>query len=75
MRWELDLSWIGWSYYNEFRIYQADGSVIGPTKAARHYTDMLSVRTGLKWHKSPRRTLHAGFGLSFSTRYRLGAKR
>lgn len=60
--WEIDLDWIGWSYYNELRIYQADGSIISPAKAARHYTDTLSVRTGLKWHKTPRLTLHAGFG-------------
>lgn len=60
--WETDLDWIGWSYYDELRIYQSDGSVISPAKAARHYSDTLSVRTGLKWQKSPRLTLHAGFG-------------
>lgn len=60
--WETDLDWIGWSYYDELRIYQANGSVISENKAARHYTDTLSVRTGLKWEKSARLTLHAGFG-------------
>lgn len=60
--WEVDLDWIGWSYYDELRIYQANGSVISANKAARHYNDTLSVRTGLKWEKSPRLTLHAGFG-------------
>ncbi len=60
--WELDLDWIGWSYYDELRIYQSDDSVISAAKAARHYTDTLSVRTGLKWEQSPRLTLHAGFG-------------
>ena len=60
--WEVDLDWIGWSYYDELRIYQANGSVISENKAARHYTDTLSLRTGIKWEKSPRLTLHAGFG-------------
>lgn len=60
--WEVDLDWIGWSYYDELRIYQADGAVISPAKAARHYTDTVSFRTGLKWERSPRLTLHAGFG-------------
>jgi len=60
--WEIDLDWIGWSYYNELRIYQADGSVISPAKVERHYTDTLSLRTGVKWERSPRLTLHAGFG-------------
>jgi long-chain fatty acid transport protein len=60
--WEMDLDWIGWSYYDELRIYQADGAVISPAKAARHYTDTVSFRTGLKWERSPRLTLHAGFG-------------
>ena len=60
--WETDLDWIGWSYYDELRIYQANGSVISANKSARHYTDTISVRTGLKWEKSPRLTLHAGFG-------------
>ncbi len=60
--WEVDLDWIGWSYYDELRIYQANGSVISANKAARHYSDTLSVRTGIKWEKSSRLTLHAGFG-------------
>ncbi len=60
--WEVDLDWIGWSYYDELRIYQANGSVISANKAARHYNDTLSLRTGIKWEKSPRLTLHAGFG-------------
>jgi long-chain fatty acid transport protein len=60
--WEVDLDWIGWSYYDELRIHQANGAVISPDKAARHYVDTLSLRTGLKWHKSPRLTLHAGLG-------------
>lgn len=60
--WEMDLDWIGWSYVDELRIYQADGSIISPAKAARHYTDTLSVRTGLKWARSPALTLHAGIG-------------
>jgi long-chain fatty acid transport protein len=60
--WEIDLDWIGWSYYDALRIYQSDGSVISPAKAARHYRDTLSLRTGLKWEKSPHLTLHAGFG-------------
>jgi len=60
--WEMDFDWIGWSYYDELRIYQADGSVISPAKAQRHYTDTLSLRTGIKWERSERLTLHAGFG-------------
>lgn len=60
--WETDLDWIGWSYYDELRIYQADGSVISPAKAQRHYNDTLSLRTGIKWERSERLTLHAGFG-------------
>lgn len=60
--WEVDLDWIGWSYNDSLTIYQADGSIISPAKAARHYNDTLSVRTGLKWQKSSRLTLHAGFG-------------
>lgn len=60
--WEADLDWIGWSYYDELTIYQADGSVISPAKTARHYSDTLSLRTGLKWRRSSRLTLHAGLG-------------
>ena len=60
--WEVDLDWIGWSYFDSLTIYQANGTVISPNKAARHYTDTLSLRTGLKWEKSTRLTLHAGYG-------------
>ena len=60
--WEVDLDWIGWSYNDSLTIYQANGTVISPNKAARHYNDTLSFRTGLKWEKSARLTLHAGYG-------------
>src|SRR3989344_3701585 len=60
--WEVDLDWIGWSYNDSLTIYQANGTVISPNKAARHYNDTLSFRTGLKWARSPRLTLHAGYG-------------
>lgn len=60
--WEVDLDWIGWSYNDSLTIYQANGTIISASKAARHYVDTLSVRTGLKWEKSPRLTLHAGIG-------------
>ncbi|MBI3574612.1 MAG: outer membrane protein transport protein [Gammaproteobacteria bacterium] len=60
--WEVDLDWIGWSYNDSLTIYQANGTVISPNKAVRHYNDTLSFRTGLKWEKSARLTLHAGYG-------------
>lgn len=60
--WEVDLDWIGWSYFDSLTIYQANGTIISPNKAARHYTDTLSFRTGLKWEKSARLTWYAGYG-------------
>ncbi len=60
--WEIDLDWIGWSYVDELTIFQADGSVANAGKNQRHNKNTLSVRTGFKWQKSPRLTLHAGLG-------------
>ena len=60
--WEVDLDWIGWSYYDQLSIYQSNGTLTNANKNERHYTDTLSFRTGLKWEKSARLTLHAGYG-------------
>lgn len=60
--WEVDLDWIGWSYYDQLSIYQSNGALTNANKNERHYSDTLSFRTGLKWTRSPRLTLHAGYG-------------
>jgi long-subunit fatty acid transport protein len=60
--WEVDLDRIGWSYYDELTIYQADGTIANAGKNARHTRDTLSFRTGMKWSMSPVQTLHAGVG-------------
>lgn len=60
--WEVDLDRIGWSYYDELTIYQADGTIANAGKNARHTRDTLSFRTGVKWSMSPVQTLHAGVG-------------
>ena len=60
--WEFDLDWIGWSYVDELTIIQSNGTVANAGRNTFDNDDTLSVRWGLKWHYSPRLTLHAGLG-------------
>ncbi len=60
--WELDLDWIGWSYVDELTIIQSDGSIANAGKNERHSKNTLSVRTGVKWQRSPKLELYAGLG-------------
>jgi long-chain fatty acid transport protein len=60
--WEIDLDWMGWSYVDELTIVQANGTIANAGKNARHNRDTVSIRTGIKWARSPGRVFYAGLG-------------
>ena len=60
--WEIDLDWLGWSYFDELTIFQSNGLITNAGKNRRHSENTLSVRTGMKWEYRPDMALYAGLG-------------
>lgn len=60
MWWEWDLDWLEWSYVDELTIRQSNGTIANAGKNERHNRNTVSLRTGIKWTRSPTLTLYAG---------------
>lgn len=60
MWWEWDLDWLEWSYVDELTIRQSNGAIANAGKNERHNRNTVSLRTGVKWVRSPTLTLYAG---------------
>jgi len=60
--WEVDLDWLGWSYYDELAIKQSNGTLANSQTYERHSNNTTSIRTGVQWQYSPTVVLRAGLG-------------
>ncbi len=60
--WETDLDWVNWSSVNDLTIVQSNGTVANAGKNLRHYRNVVSVYSGLRWQRNPTITWYAGFG-------------